>query len=90
MVDRLRTDEPAGRSVLDGEHARLRQHVVVRGHRVAVRTDGRNGQQVASRNVGRQVDVADDNVAALAVLADDTTARQFRCIGGVTIRERAV
>ena len=88
MVDRLRTDEPAGGSILDGEHARLRQHVVVRGHRVAVRADGGNGQQVAARNVGRQVDVADDDVATLAVLADDAAACQRRGLRGVAVRER--
>ena len=53
MIHRLRTDEPARGSVLDGENAGLRQHVVVRGHRVAVRADGGHGQQVATCNVGR-------------------------------------
>ena len=75
-----RTISVAG-AVADGDHRRLEQVVVVAGHRPAVGAGGGDGEQVAGLHVGGQPQVADQDVAALAVLADDA-AERGRGVGG--------
>ena len=67
----LAGDEHALRSVGHRDHGGSGDQVVVAGEAVVVRAGGGHGEQVAAAGVGRQVVRLDDDVARLAVLADD-------------------
>ena len=59
------------------EHDRRARHlVVVGGHRVPVGAGGRRREQVAGLHPGWEVRVGDEDVALLAVLADDAAAQR--------------
>ena len=69
VVERLAADHDPGVAVVDEHHRRARHQVVVGRHRVAVGAGRRGHEHVADRDVGRQVRVADEQIALLAVLA---------------------
>src|SRR5690606_29761372 len=62
--------QDAGVLLADRDHGGPGHVVVVAGHGVAVGAGGGHCYQVAGTQVGREVEVAHDDVAALAVLAD--------------------
>ena len=75
VVERLAAHDDPGVAVAHEHHRRARHEVVVRRHRVAVRAGDRRGEHVADRDVGREVGVADEQVALLAVLAGHASRR---------------
>src|SRR5690606_18896955 len=70
VVDRLASHDLAGLAVADGDDARAGQLVVAAREAAPVGAGDRDREQVAGADVAGQHDVADDDVAALAVLAD--------------------
>ena len=62
--------------VPDGDHRRARDVVVLAGQAPAVGARAGDGEEVAGGDVRRQELVLDDDVAALAVLADDAGERR--------------
>src|SRR5919206_2426099 len=71
---RLAAHGEPGVAVADEHDGGARDAVVGVGHRVAVGAGGRGDDHVARARVG-EVDVAGDDVARLAVLADEVAAR---------------
>src|SRR5690606_1233634 len=81
VVDRLASHDLAGLAVADGDDARAGQLVVAAREAAPVRAGDGYREQVAGADVAGQHDVADDDVAALAVLADHAREPR-RCVGG--------
>ena len=84
---RLPADDLGRGAVLHRDDRRLEQVVVVARHRPAVGPGGGDGEQVARCDVGGQPEVAHQDVAALAVLADD--AAQGRRGVGAAVGQHA-
>ena len=78
IVDRLAAQDQACPPVAHGHHGRTAEQVVPARHRIAVCAGGRDAQQVTRRDVVGHPGVADDDVAALAVLSDDPGQRRRR------------
>src|SRR5215217_4700893 len=77
-------------AVADGEHRRARHVVVLVGQAAAVGPRAGHGEQVAGADVGRKELVLDDDVAALAVLADDPRQQRAGVRASAGERRRVV
>ena len=71
VVVRLTANDQPSFAVVDEHDGGARHLVVVRTHRVPIGAGHRDGEDVADADVGRDVRLEDEDVAGLAVLADD-------------------